>query len=81
MPSPGRQARDSCSRAYNHHPPLPFPASYTDQLDALEHGLRAVRDESELVIRHTACPALVAPRRADAEHADALLASLVVTAR
>jgi hypothetical protein len=31
--------------------------------------------------RHASCPVLVVPRRADPEHADALLAGLVVTAR
>jgi nucleotide-binding universal stress UspA family protein len=29
----------------HHHPPLPFRATYVDQREALEHELRAVRDE------------------------------------
>ena len=29
----------------HHQPPLPFPGSYADQRDALEHDLRALRDE------------------------------------
>jgi hypothetical protein len=41
----------------------------------------ALGSTSERVIRHTACPVLVLPRRADAEHADALLAGLVESAR
>lgn len=61
----------------------------TEDLDLLVLGSRrwgpvrrlALGSTSERVIRHTACPVLVAPRRADAEHADALLAGLVVTAR
>jgi nucleotide-binding universal stress UspA family protein len=61
----------------------------TEDLDLLVLGSRrwgpvrrlALGSTSERVIRHTACPVLVLPRRADAEHADALLAGLVVTAR
>jgi nucleotide-binding universal stress UspA family protein len=29
----------------HHHPPLPFPGTYADQRETLEHELRAVRDE------------------------------------
>jgi len=41
----------------------------------------ALGSTSERAIRRTACPVLVVPRRADADHADALLAGSVVTAR
>jgi nucleotide-binding universal stress UspA family protein len=40
----------------------------------------ALASTSERVIRHAACPVLVPPRRADTEHADALLAASTVTA-
>jgi nucleotide-binding universal stress UspA family protein len=61
----------------------------TELLDLLVLGSRrwgpvkrlALGSTSEHVIRHTACPVLVPPRRAHAEHADALLAGLVATAR
>ena len=41
----------------------------------------ALGSTSERVIRHTACPVLVPPRRSDAEHAEALLGTLAVSAR
>jgi nucleotide-binding universal stress UspA family protein len=61
----------------------------TEDLDLLVLGSRrrgpvrrlAVGSTAERVIRNTACPVLLPPRRADAEHADALLAGLVVTGR
>ena len=41
----------------------------------------ALGSTSERVIRDAACPVLVPPRRSDAEHAEALLATLAVSAR
>jgi nucleotide-binding universal stress UspA family protein len=60
----------------------------TEGLDLLVLGSRrwgpvrrlALGSTSERVIRHAGCPVLVPPRRSDAEHADALLAALAVTA-
>jgi nucleotide-binding universal stress UspA family protein len=61
----------------------------SDGLDLLVLGSRrwgplkrlALGSTSEQVIRSTACPVLVPPRRSDAEHAEALLATLTVSAR
>ena len=61
----------------HHHPPLPFPGSYAGQRDALEHDLRAVRDElaPEALVRIEAdlSPAHALRRVADAENADLLV--------
>ena len=66
----------------HHHPPLLFSASASSPRAAgAGCGGLALGSTSERVIRRTACPVLVLPRRADAEHADALLAGSVVTAR
>ena len=60
----------------------------TEDLDLLVLGSRrwgpvhrlALGSTSERVIRHAACPVLVPPRRADAEHVDLLLSALTVAA-
>jgi nucleotide-binding universal stress UspA family protein len=61
----------------HHHPPLPFPDSYANQRDTLEHELRAVRDElaPEALVRVEAdlSPAHALRRVAAAENADLLV--------
>jgi nucleotide-binding universal stress UspA family protein len=61
----------------HHQPPLPFPGSYADQRDALEHDLRALRDElaPEALVRVEAdlSPAHALRRVAAAEKADLLV--------
>jgi nucleotide-binding universal stress UspA family protein len=61
----------------HHHPPLPFPGSYASQREALEHELRAVRDElaPEALIRLEGdlSPAHALRRVAAAESADLLV--------
>lgn len=61
----------------HHQPPLPFPGSYASQRDALEHDLRALRDElaPEALVRVEAdlSPAHALRRVAAAEKADLLV--------
>jgi nucleotide-binding universal stress UspA family protein len=61
----------------HHHPPLPFPGSYADQRETLEHDLRAVRDElaPEAIVEIHAdlSPARALRRVATAEEADLLV--------
>ena len=61
----------------HHHPPLPFPGTYADQREALEHELRAVRDElaPEALVRVEAdlSPAHALRRVAATEDADLLV--------
>jgi nucleotide-binding universal stress UspA family protein len=61
----------------HHHPPLPFPGSYADQREALEHELRAVRDElapeAIIHVEGDLSPAHALRRVAAAESADLLV--------
>src|SRR5512133_753925 len=61
----------------HHHPPLPFPGTYAEQRQTLEHDLRAVRDElaPEALIRLEGglSPAHALRRVAATENADLLL--------
>jgi nucleotide-binding universal stress UspA family protein len=61
----------------HHNPPLPFPTSYEDQREGLEHDLRAVRDElaPEAIIQVHAdmSPAHALRHVARFEHADLLV--------